>query len=73
MTTGFSFFGKEGSTYIIRFLAAGGVTKLVSMINSSPIQVSADLATKDHISGAQEKVEQIWNELKVTHLLLSLC
>lgn len=46
MTTGFSFKAEAGNTYIVRFLAAGKVTKLVSMINSSPIQVADDLATK---------------------------
>lgn len=67
MTTGFGFMAKKGSTYTVRFLAAGRVTKLVSMINSSPLQVSDDLATKEHIEGAQTKVEKIGNELKVIH------
>ena len=56
MTTGFGFMAKKGSSYTIRFLAAGRVAKLVSMLNSSPLQVSDDLATKEHIDGAQQKV-----------------
>jgi hypothetical protein len=67
MTTGFSFHATQGSTYTVRFLAAGRVTKLVSMINSSPMEVSGDLATKEHIEGAQQKVEKIGNELKVSN------
>jgi hypothetical protein len=46
MTTGFSFVGKKGSTYTVRFLSAGKVTKLVSMLNSSPMHVGDDVATK---------------------------
>lgn len=65
MTTGFAFQANAGSTYTIRFLAAGRVTKLVSMIHSSPIQVSEDVAKKEHIDNAQQKVEKIGNELKV--------
>lgn len=65
MTTGFSFQANAGSSYTIRFLAAGRVTKLVSMIHSSPIQVGEDVAKKEHIDGAQQKVEKIGNELKV--------
>jgi hypothetical protein len=56
MTTGFSFQANKGSTYTVRFLAAGRVTKLVSMIHSSPLHVGSDIATKDHIDTAQEKV-----------------
>ena len=53
MTTGFSFRANKGLNYTVRFLAAGRVTKLVSMIHSSPIHVSGDIATKDHIDSAQ--------------------
>ena len=70
MTTGFSFQANKGSTYTLRFLAAGKIVKLVSMINSSPIHISEDIATKDHIDGAQTKVESIGNELKVIMDLL---
>jgi ribosomal protein L21E len=66
MTTGFGFVGVKGKSYTVRFLSAGSVTKLVSMLNSSPMQVSDDLATKEHIDGAQGKVEKIGNELKVS-------
>jgi hypothetical protein len=65
MTTGFSVQANAGSTYTVRFLAAGRVTKLVNMIHSSPMQVGSDVATKEHIDGAQLKVERIGNELKV--------
>jgi hypothetical protein len=63
--TGFSFQSRQGSSYIIRFLAAGSMTKLVSMITSSPMQFSDDLATKVHIDNVQEKVEKVGNEIKV--------
>ncbi len=53
MTTGFTFSAKKGSSYTVRFLAAGKVTKLVSMLNSSPLQVSDSVATKEHIDTAQ--------------------
>ena len=67
-TTGLTFTAKQGSTYIIRFLAAGTVTKLVSMITSTPVQLSEDVASKVHIDGAQTKIERMGNELKVpTH------
>ncbi len=56
ITTGFSFQAKKGNNYIIRFLAAGEVTKLVSMIISSPMHINEDVATKEHIDSAQEKV-----------------
>ena len=65
ITTGFSFQVKKGSYYIIRFLTQGQVTKLVSMIISSPLHISEDIATKEHIENAQEKMETIGNELKV--------
>jgi hypothetical protein len=65
MTTGFSFQVQKGNNYIVRFLAAGETTKLVSMIVSSPMHISEDVATKEHIENAQEKVEKIGNELKV--------
>ena len=51
ITTGFTFYARKGSSYTVRFLAAGKVTKLVSMLNSSPIQVGEDVATKEHIAG----------------------
>ena len=73
MTTGFSFQANAGSTYTIRFLAAGRVTKLVNMIHSSPMQISEDVATKEHIDGAQQKVEKIGNELKVPTLVCRHC
>ena len=68
MTTGFSFQGKKGSSYTIRFLAAGRVTKLISMITSSPLHVGDDLATKDHISDAEGRVDKMSHELKVKRL-----
>lgn len=46
MTTGFTFSAKKDSTYTIRFLSGGKVTKLVSMVNSSPLRVSDTIATK---------------------------
>ena len=46
MTTGFSFSAKKDSTYTVRFLSAGKVVKLVSMLNSSPMHVGDDVATK---------------------------
>lgn len=61
MTTGFSFQVKKGSYYVVRFLTAGEVTKLVSMIISSPLHIGDDVATKEHIENAQEKVEDIGN------------
>ena len=64
-TTGLTFTAKQGSSYIVRFLAAGTVTKLVSMITSTPIQVSEDVASKVHIDNAQTKIERMGNELKV--------
>jgi hypothetical protein len=70
MTTGFTFSATKGASYTVRFLAAGKVTKLVSMLNSSPLQVGDNVATKEHIEGAQVKVEKIGNELKV---LVGLC
>jgi hypothetical protein len=70
MTTGFSFAARGGSDYVVRFLAAGTVGKLVSMITSSPLQISAEVATKEHIEGAQGKVEKMGHELKVG---LGLC
>ena len=73
MTTGFSFIGKANSEYTIRFLAAGSVSKLVSMITSSPITISGDIAKKEHIEGAQAKVEKMGNELKVTLGLFRPC
>lgn len=39
LTTGLSFQAKKGSTYTIRFLAAGRVTKLVSMIISWQVHI----------------------------------
>lgn len=65
MTSGFTFAAKKGSTYTVRFLAAGKVTKLISMLNSSPLQVSENVATKEHINSAQQKVDTIGNELRV--------
>ena len=65
MTTGFTFSAKKGSSYTVRFLSAGSVSKLVSMLNSSPMHVGDDVATKEHISSAQEKLDRIGNELKV--------
>ena len=65
MTTGFTFQGKKGSSYTVRFLAAGRVTKLISMITSSPLHVGEDLATKDQITDAESRVDKISHELKV--------
>ena len=53
MTTGFTFNSIKGSSYTIRFLSSGKVTKLVSMLNSSPMHVGENVATKDHINTAQ--------------------
>lgn len=61
MTTGFTFQAKKGSYYVVRFLAAGEVAKLVSMIVSSPLHISDDVATKEHIQNAQDKVETMGN------------
>ncbi len=61
MTTGLTFAAKKGSTYTVRFLSAGKVTKLVSMLNSSPMHVGEDVATKDHINTAQQKLDRIGN------------
>jgi len=61
MTSGFSFNVTKGLSYTVRFLAAGRVTKLISMINSFPIEIHQDVATKEHIDGAQQKVETIGN------------
>ena len=69
MTTGFSFNVTKGLPYTVRFLAAGRVTKLVSMINSFPIEVNENLATKEHIDGAQQKVSTIGNELRVNYMI----
>lgn len=57
--------GKANSEYTIRFLAAGSISKLVSMITSSPLHISEAIAKKEHIENAQQKVEKIGNELKV--------
>ena len=65
MTTGFTFNGKKNSTYTVRFLAAGKVTKLISMITSSPLAVSEDVATKDNIANAESRVDKISHELNV--------
>ena len=65
MTTGFTFSAKKGSSYTVRFLAAGKVTKLVSMMNSSPMHVGDNVATKEHIDSAEEKLDRIGNELRV--------
>lgn len=65
MTTGFTFAAKKGSSYTVRFLSAGKVTKLVSMLNSSPMHVGDDVATKEHIDSAQFKLDRIGNELRV--------
>ena len=73
MTSGFTFNAKKGSSYTVRFLAAGKVTKLVSMLNSSPLQVSENVATKEHMSSAQQKVESVGNELKVLMHPLRRC
>ena len=59
MTTGFTFQGKKGSSYTVRFLAAGRVTKLISMITSSPLHIGDDLATKEHINNAESRVDKI--------------
>jgi hypothetical protein len=69
MTTGFSFAAKKGSSYTVRFLSAGKVTKLVSMLNSSPMHVGEDIATKEHIGSAQDKLDRIGNELRVDVIL----
>jgi len=53
ITTGFTFSAKKGSTYTVRFLSSGKVSKLVSMLNSSPMHVGEDIATKEHINTAQ--------------------
>jgi hypothetical protein len=66
MTTGFSFMGRASSEYIIRFLAAGSISKLVSMITSSPLHISDDIAKKEHIETAQQKVEKMGHELRVS-------
>ena len=56
-------------TYTVRFLSAGKISKLVSMLNSSPMHVAEDVATKEHINTAQEKLDRIGNELRVLLLL----
>ena len=73
MTTGFSFNAKKGSSYTVRFLAAGKVTKLVSMLNSSPLHVGQDVATKEHIDSASDKLDRIGNELKVVIDIFRYC
>lgn len=70
MTTGFTFAAKKGSSYTVRFLAAGKVTKLVSMMNSSPMHVGEDVATKEHISTAEQNLDRIGNELMVLLLFI---
>ena len=65
MTTGFTFNALKDHTYTVRFLSSGQVTKLVSMLNSSPMHVGQDVATKQHINTAQDKLDRIGNELKV--------
>ena len=52
MTTGFTFNAQKGMAYTVRFLSSGNVMKLVSMLNSSPMHVGEDVATKDHINSA---------------------
>jgi hypothetical protein len=61
MTTGFTFNAIKGASYTVRFLSAGKVTKLVSMLNSSPMHIGEDVATKDHINSAQEKLDRVGN------------
>jgi hypothetical protein len=56
MTTGFSFQGRKGSVYTLRFLAAGKVTKLVAMVVSSPLLISDQVATKENVNQAQYKM-----------------
>jgi hypothetical protein len=43
------------------------------MITSAPLHISDDVATKEHIDGAQQKVEKIGNELKVGLALCRRC
>lgn len=61
MTTGFTFNAQKGMTYTVRFLSSGNVMKLVSMLNSSPMHVGEDVATKDHINSAESKLDRIGN------------
>jgi hypothetical protein len=46
MTTGFAVQGIKGSFYTVRYLAAGRIIKLVSMIVSSPMLIDDQVATK---------------------------
>jgi len=73
MTTGFTFNSIKNASYTVRFLSSGKVTKLVSMLNSSPMHVGENVATKDHINTAQDKLDRIGNELKVNSDLCRLC
>lgn len=59
MVTGFSINARKGATYTIRFLAAGRVNKLVSMLVSINAAKVDDKANKEHLSSAQNKMETI--------------
>lgn len=60
-TVGISFNGKKGSVYTVRFMNKGSVSKLVSMILASPMQVEHDVTLKDRMLDTQQRVERVSN------------
>lgn len=61
IVTGFGFHGVKGSNYVVRFLGAGTIPKLVSMLTSSITTSTHDKATKEHLDDAHEKVDRFGN------------